>query len=169
LFRTTHGKCLPCTMGKFKSPICTAGMNHQTGILGKENRGDCEALRKTHLNLHGALLVRSTSGCLGTLEVCGGPRTLACGRLLVRFLFRLFSNVLFNIVRRWLHLEVRIRSFPSYLRFGGASSTFRGRVKFYVPLISPDLADFLSLWCGFKFGSTNLQVSGLAILYLVIQ
>jgi hypothetical protein len=36
-------------------------------------------------------------------------------------LFRIFFNVFFDMVGRWLHLEVRIRSYLPYTRSGGAS------------------------------------------------
>jgi hypothetical protein len=55
----------------------------------------------------------------------GGPRSLAGGCFHV-FLFMLFFNVFFEVVRWRLHLKVRIWFSLSYPRFGDVSSIDRG-------------------------------------------
>jgi hypothetical protein len=72
------------------------------------------------------LLVRSASSSLGALEVW---RTTAPRWRGVFVFFSLFCSVLFEMVKRWLHPEVRIRFSSSYPRSGCASSAGGGRVE----------------------------------------
>jgi hypothetical protein len=73
------------------------------------------------------------------------------------------------MVRRWLHLDVRIRSSPSYLRSGGASSISRGCVESCAQRISRDPIDFRVCWCGFRSVSFDLRLSSLATVATLVR
>jgi hypothetical protein len=60
-----------------------------------------------------------------------------------------FFCVFFKMVRWQRYLEVKIRSFPPYPRFGGASSTGGGCVESSVRRISWDLVGFRDRLCVF--------------------
>jgi hypothetical protein len=68
-----------------------------------------------------------------------------------------------NILKRRLHLEVRIRSSPPYPCSGGASHAGGGRVELCARRISRDPIGFRVRWCGFRSVSFNLRLSSLAI------
>jgi hypothetical protein len=70
---------------------------------------------------------------------CGGPWTLAGGEFF--FFFRLFFGV-FEMLRRRLHPEIRIRFSLSYPRSGRVPSIGRGRLESCAWLICWDPDDF---------------------------
>jgi hypothetical protein len=85
-------------------------------------------------------------------------------------LFRLFFGVFFaEMVKRQLHLEVRIRSSPSYPCFGGAYRASGGRVKSCARRISRDPVGFRVRWCGFRSVSSNLRLSSLAMVAALVR
>ena len=97
----------------------------------------------------------------------GGPRHLAGGRVSV--LFRLFFSIFFGMMRRWLHHDDRIRSSRPYPRSSGASSASGVRVEFYVRWISWDPVRLRIRLCGYKFGSSDLQFSSLALVTALLR
>jgi hypothetical protein len=113
-------------------------------------------------------LVRSISSGLRALEVW---RTTASHWWKgFRSLFSLFFGVFFiKMVKRRLHLEVRIRSFPSYPRSGGASRTGEGRVESCAQRISRDPVGFCIRWCGFRSVSSDLRLSSLAMVAALVR
>jgi hypothetical protein len=79
-------------------------------------------------------------------------------------LFRLFFDVFFvEMLKRWLYLEVRVRSSPPYPRSGGASRVGGGRVESCARRISRDPVGFHVRWCGFRSVSSDLRLSSLAM------
>ena len=73
------------------------------------------------------------------------------------------------MVRRRLHLDVRIRSSPLYPRSGGASSIGRGRVESCARRISRDLIGFRVRWCGFRSVSSDLKLSSWATVTALVR
>ena len=90
-------------------------------------------------------------------------------REVFRSLFRFLSSVFFEMVRRRLHLEVRIRSSSSYPRSGGASSADGGRVEAFVRRISWDPVRFRVRPCGCRSGSSDLRLSSLAMVTALVR
>jgi hypothetical protein len=72
------------------------------------------------------------------------------------------------MVKRRLHLEVRIRSYPSYPRSDGATRAGGGRVELCARRISRDPVGFCVCWCGFRSFSSDLQLSWLAMVAALV-
>jgi hypothetical protein len=77
-----------------------------------------------------------------------------------------FFGVFFGMMRRRLHLKVKIRSSPFYPCSGGASSIDGGLCS---RRISWDSFGFRVRWCGFKSVSSNLRLSSLATVVALVR
>jgi hypothetical protein len=85
-------------------------------------------------------------------------------------LFRLFFGVFFvKMVKRRLHLEVRIRSSPPYPRSGGASRAEGGRVELCARWISRNPVGFRVHWCSFRSVSSDIRLSSLAMVATLVH
>jgi hypothetical protein len=82
--------------------------------------------------------------------------------------FRIFFCVFFEMVRRWRHLEIIIRSSPPYPRTDGVSSASDERVESCVRRIFSDLSGFGNRWCGFRSVSYDLQLSSLVMVAALV-
>ena len=80
-----------------------------------------------------------------------------------------FFGVFFEMVRRRLHLEVRIRFSLLYPRSGGATSTGGRRVELCVRRIFSDLVRFCVRSCGFRSGYSDLRLSSLAMVAALLR
>jgi hypothetical protein len=100
---------------------------------------------------NGILVLGGVANCV--LSPAGGFLFLVLG----------FFSVFFGVVRRRWRLEVRIRPSPPYPCFGGAPSTRGGRAELFVWPISWDTIGFLVCCCGFRFDSSDLRFSSLAL------
>jgi hypothetical protein len=73
------------------------------------------------------------------------------------------------MVKRRLHLEVRIRSSPLYPGSGGASRADGGRVESCAQRISRDPIGFRIHLCGFRSVSFDLRLSSLALVAALVR
>jgi hypothetical protein len=128
----------------------TEGKANRTGTPQRDNRGDPQAAARVSIPSIGTgtgVGLPASDGLLGL----GGAADLGLSPA-GGFPFHVlgFFDVFFGMARRRRHPEVRIRSFPPYPRFGGASSTNEGRVESCVRRISWDLVGFRDRFVWFK-------------------
>jgi hypothetical protein len=113
------------------------------------------------------LSVYPTSSGLRTLEVW--QTAASRWREGFRSLFRLYFSVFFvEMMKWWLHLKVKIRFFPPYPRFAGASRAGGGRVESCARWISRDPVGFRVRLCGFRTAS-DPRLSSLAMVVALVR
>jgi hypothetical protein len=106
------------------------------------------------------------SSAPGFLQVWRITASRQCG---VSVLFKVVFRCSFRILRRRLHLKVRIRFSSPYSRFGGASSTGGGRVESCAQLICCDSVSFRVRSSSFMSVSPDQRLSSFAMVAVLVH
>jgi hypothetical protein len=140
-----------------------------TGLKGQRRScGGCVNPSRVSFPSPATLPVRPASSGLRALEAWW--TTASCRWKGFLSLFRLFFGVFFvEMVKRRLYFQIKIRSFPSYPRSGGASRAGGGRVESCARWISRDPTGFHVRWCDFRSVFSDLRLSLLAMVAALVR